>query len=980
MRKTMLKRTLALVLCASCVCNVPVDVSAKTVTNEDVEDYIYTSDEYITEMISNCYTQVSSKYTAPIYDGETVVLPIEDIYTEGDGEIEKVDDRDALSLTIDDKATLTIEVPETARYFIKFDYKSNDESILPIEFGMKVDGEYPFYETRRLEFETSWADDEDSDEASVDRYGNEIITLPEKIFQWESKYLMDASYRYSTPLEVELTAGTHTFELEVTEGTFYLGDIYLEAVTEVPDYTGSEKAEGKELITIQGEDFTIRNDSAIHAIAEFESGVYPYEVEHSVLNTIDADSFKTAGQTITYEFNVDVAGYYYIATNYRQSDKNGFPIFMDVKIDGEAPNKEFTSYQFAESTGYTTTTMVDSDGNKMSVYLEAGTHTISYTITIDNLRYILEATDRIMNGINDLSLEITKLAGTNKDQYRDLKIERYIPDVEERLNGWVSELRALEKSARIYTDGDTVAALSSLNVAADILESLAEEIDELAYRVSELTGTNSANQYLANMIDTVLGNKIAIDRIYIYQEDSTLPEKDGFFTGLWNSILRFFYSFTRQAYSVGSGDSEAIQVWVNWPKSYLEIMQKLIDEQFTPQTGIEVDLSLMPDANKLVLANASGDSPDVATGLNYALPFELAVRGALVDMTQFDDFQEVAQQYSAGLHIPATIGDSIYAMPETMNFWVLFYRTDILEKLNLEVPDTIEDVQDLASELQIRGLGFYYPTAGMTAMRNFHGTTPLILQAGGSLYNEDGTCSLGSEESMEGLTTLTELFTIYNLDVDIPSFYQHFRNGDMPIGIGDYSMYNLVKNAAPEIANSWEIALVPGTLNEETGEVERYVAGGGTSTIMFETDSEREAKAWEYVKWWSSADVQAEFGEMLQVMYGSEFIWNTANIDAFAQLPWSTKDKQVILEQAEWVLEVPRIPGTYMLERELSNAFVDVVVNGDELRSRIDTAITDIDRETERKMKEFGYIDEDGNCTYEIPTLEKVKEIIGLTE
>lgn len=974
MRKTMLKRTLALVLCASCVCNGPVDVSAKTVTNEDVEDYIYTSDEYITEMISNNYTQVSMKYTTPIYDGEKVTLPIKDIFTDGDGEL--VDE--GLSLTIGNKTVLTVEVPESARYFLKFNYKSNDESILPIEFGMKVDGEYPFYEMRRLEFETTWVDEHEGD-PNTDRYGNEIITLPKKLFRWESKYLMDASYRYSTPFEIELTEGTHTFELEVAEGTFFLGDIELEAVTEVAEYEKSEKAEGNELITIQGEKFTYRNDSSIHAIGEFDSGVYPYEVKTTKLNTIDADSFKTAGQTVTYEFEVKNSGYYYIATNYRQSDKNGFPIFMDVRIDGELPNKEFSSYEFKESTSYTTDTMVDPDGNKMSVYLEKGTHTISYTITIDNIRYVLEAVDRIMNGINDLSLEITKLAGTNKDKYRDLKIERYIPDVEERLSTWVEELEALEKSARIYTDGDEVAALSSLNVAKKVLASLADNTDELAYRVSELTGTNSANQYLANVVDTLLSNKIAIDRIYIYQENSVLPEKTGFFTNLWNSIMRFFYSFTKQAYSIDSGETEHIQVWVNWPKSYLEIMQKLIDEDFTPKTGIEVDLSLMPDPNKLVLANASGDSPDVATGLNYALPFEMAVRNALVDMTQFDDFREVAQQFSAGLHIPATIGDSIYAMPETMNFWVLFYRTDILDKLGLEIPQTIEDVQDLASELQIRGLGFYYPTAGMTAMRNFHGTTPILLQSGASLYNEDASCALGSEEAVEGFTTLTDLFTIYNLDVDIPSFYQHFRNGDMPIGIGDYSMYNLVKNAAPEIANSWEISMVPG-IEDENGEIQRYVAGGGTSTIMFKTDSEREAKAWEYVKWWSSAEIQQEFGEMLQIMYGSEFIWNTANIEAFSNLPWSTSDKQTILQQAEWVLEVPRIPGTYMLERELSNAFVDVVVNGDELRERVDEARTDIDRETMRKMEEFGYIDENGNCTYEIPTLEKVKEIIGLSD
>ena len=44
--------------------------------------------------------------------------------------------------------------------------------------------------------------------------------MPDKKIQGESKYLMDASYRYSTPLLVELTAGNHTLQIGVNEGTF----------------------------------------------------------------------------------------------------------------------------------------------------------------------------------------------------------------------------------------------------------------------------------------------------------------------------------------------------------------------------------------------------------------------------------------------------------------------------------------------------------------------------------------------------------------------------------------------------------------------------------------------------------------------------------------------------------------------------------------------------------------------------------------
>ena len=90
-----------------------------------------------------------------------------------------------------------------------------------------------------------------------------------------------------------------------------------------------------------------------------------------------------------------------------------------------------------------------------------------------------------------------------------------------------------------------------------------------------------------------------------------------------------------------------------------------------------------------MLANESGDAPDVATGVNYSIPFELGIRGALKDLTEFSDFAEVAERYNAGLIMPYVIGESIYALPETMNFQVMFYRNDILDKLGLEIPQTL---------------------------------------------------------------------------------------------------------------------------------------------------------------------------------------------------------------------------------------------------------------------------------------------------
>lgn len=975
-----LARVVALLLAGILILgNIPV-YAEEPVTTDDNFNSIYITATYSNERIQSSYSVVTKRYTAPTYTGEPVEINVEQSFASGTGII--TDDsygykNKVVKMDIDDTAVYSVNVPETALYILRFDYLSYDKSILPIEMSMKIDDEYPFYEARRVLLEATWVSD---GERSFDRYGNEIVSLPDKLIRWESKYFKDASYYHADPLVLELQKGNHFFSFKVAEGSVLMGNMYLEAIQEIAEYTGSERAIGDQLITIQAEDFTYRNDSSIRPVAEFEAGLDPYEITNTLMNTIDKDSFKNAGQKITYEFEVPESGYYYLATNYRQNDKADFPVFMDIEIDGEIPNAAFKTYPFDYTAKYKTISLKDKDNNKLSVYLEKGTHSMSFTINMETICHVLETVSSIMGEINDLSLEITKVAGTNKDKYRDLDITRYIPDVQDRLYGWADELERLHDSVKIYSPKTKkIAAFSSAFIAANQLRSLAEEPDELPFRVGELsTSINSTNKQLADLLDVLSKNRISFDRIYLFQEDAQLPKKPGFFIRIYLSIKRFIASFFDQAYSTNSINKEHIQVWVNRPRQYVEIMQKMIDEQFTPQTGIEVDLSIIFDAQKLILANASGEAPDIATGINYAIPFDLGIRGALKDLTEFDDFKEVANRFSPGLLIPVTIGDGIYSLPETMNFWVLFYRSDTFEKLGLEVPNTIQDLIDLLPELQMRGLNFFYPTAQMLALRNFHGTTPLIFQNGGELYNYDTAMTeLNSEESIEGLTMLTELFTIYNAPIDIPSFYQHFRNGDLPIGIGDISTYNLMVNAAPEIANSWGIALVPGVETED-GEILRYTAGGMDNILMFNSSEEREKAAWEFIKWWTSSEVQSEFGQTLQISYGTEYMWNTANMEAFEALPWDTQHKKIILEQAKWIKESPRILGTYMFERELSNAFNDIVVHGETLRIRVDEAVKTIDRETIRKFEEFGYI-KDGQVIkkYEVPTLDKVYEILG---
>ena len=123
-----------------------------------------------------------------------------------------------------------------------------------------------------------------------------------------------------------------------------------------------------------------------------------------------------------------------------------------------------------------------------------------------------------------------------------------------------------------------------------------------------------------------------------------------------------------------------------------------------------------------------------------------------------------------------------------------------------------------------------------------------------------------------------------------------------------------------------------------------------------------------------SSETQSAFQEQLLLSYGPEYLWFSANQEAFNNLAIPEEHRAVIAEQREWVQEPVRLPGSYMQERELSNVWNRIVFEGANPRAAIDRAITIINREITRKMEEFGYL-QDGVRVREfhLPTIETVQ-------
>ena len=178
-----------------------------------------------------------------------------------------------------------------------------------------------------------------------------------------------------------------------------------------------------------------------------------------------------------------------------------------------------------------------------------------------------------------------------------------------------------------------------------------------------------------------------------------------------------------------------------------------------------------------------------------------------------------------------------------------------------------------------------------------------------------------------------------------------FRTGEMPLGIDDYTFYNHLSVSAPEIRGLWEFAPIPGTVQAD-GSLRRDVSSSGTSAIIMEQADNKEA-SWEFLKWWTSKDVQVRFGREMEGLMGAAARYPTANIEALKELPWPVKDYNQLEEQWQWVQGVPEVPGGYFTGRHLDNAFREVVNNGTNPREALNDFMIYINDEIRVKRKEF---------------------------
>lgn len=842
-------------------------------------------------------------------------------------------------------------------YYLALDYHELENNIDNTQIGIRINQQTPFYESMTLVLPSVWTFA--SSTFLLDRYQNEIQPSSIKQKAWRTHAIDD--YKGMHPgLFGFYLEGHDEIEIYHVNGHVLIGNLYFVLQPTVPTYeaylnTHGDKPVIDQLTMISARDMTYRNDPSIRLRSEQDPSNLYYDTQFLKLNVIFGDSWQNNGQSISYDIEVPQSGYYHVSFKYRQYLIRDMSVFRKITVNGQVPFDLLESYAFPYTTSFINRTLVDEDEKPLKIYLNEGINVIRLQAVNYPYRQTIETIQYVMREIQGLSLNIKRYTSGGTDRYRDWDIDTYFPEAANHMLFWADLLEEEQNRLRVVSTIQDPSEISNLRVASIRLRDIAKDINKLPGRMAQFSdGDASINQMLGNTMQRLLRSNLELERL-MFHGDQRIPRPHAHvFVNAFEGVKRLVLSFVNNPYSVSARQEDELMVWVNHPRQYIEIMQALIDQKYNGPK--KITLSQMPDQNKLILANASGQAPDIAIGVNHWIPYEFAIRDASLDLRQFSGYEELVQNFTKGAMIPFVFEQGVFGLPATQNFWVTYYRKDILESIGItEIPQTWDEIIAILPLLQSYGMNYFVPLAQFSGLKPFVATLPFIYQFGGDLYTEDGMrTNINSDQTLRGIRLMSELFTLYNLPKFVASFYNHFRYGLLPIGISDLSTYLLLQTAAVELDGLWGMDLHPGVYHPERDEIVRYSAVGGQANMILSATRYPE-ESWDFLKWWMSTEIQSEFAFVLQSTYGKAYFWNTANVNAFKQIPMPQEYKDIVLRQWEFGIEASRIPGNYMVERELSNAWTKIVFDGTNPRQALDEAVRISNREILYKMAEFGY-------------------------
>ena len=865
---------------------------------------------------------------------------------------------------LDAEATMTwqLSLPNTAQYAVVVEYASRMADNRQYDLNVMINGKTPYDEASELVLHKRWhtktAENTLPDRIfKLDSYGNELTDSQSELQGWQTAALYDSEGKYNEKLLFALASGDE-FTISFTSGYIAVSGVTLMPVEELPDYAtvlesyqaaGYTAADGQSLV-LQAEMPQYVSDPMINATFDHLSvATQPQDAYRTLMNTIGKTYWQYTGQSITYAFTVKHSGLYKIDLRVRQNFQRGVQVGRRIKLDGLVPFKELDNYRFAFSDRWSVQELGNNEEPYL-FYLEAGKHTLSMDVVTAYPGVILQM-QQVQLELNDFYRQILMIVGSDPDPYRDYMLTDAIPDFREQLETYRITLENLLNTLYIsgFEKGGEVVTVEEL---ADQIAIFIEDPDKTATQLSTLKDNLAA---LGTWMLTLTQQPLELDYIGIIPSDAlSLKNEETFFDNFLYGFKVFLASFVVDYTTLDDSVSkEPLEVWANVGRDQAQIIKRLVDNEFEEMYDIDVKFNLVQQA--LIPATLSGKGPDVAIMVSPTDVINLSVRDALVPLNQFSvgenisSFEEVKDWFQPASTALYSYEGKTYGLPMDEQFFMMFYRRDVLQELGLAVPTTWEEMNKVISVLARNYLSVGIPSGANEVMFQ-----TLLMQHGGSYYVDGWKhTGLNSDSAVAAFRQWTEFFTKYSLPVEYDP-YSRFRSGEMPIVINYYTFYNTLYSSAPEIKGLWEMAPIPGVVQED-GSVNQTSMGTGTAVVLFKKAQNYDA-GWTFMQWLVSSDTQSKYASEVESIMGVAGRYNTANIEAFKNIAWKKSSQQQLLKQWEQMQIVQMTPVSYYYTRNVTNAFRKAVYSSVNPREALGSYARDIEKEIQRKRKIFGLV------------------------
>lgn len=862
----------------------------------------------------------------------------------------------------------TVNIPETGVYNIKMIYEALESNTNDVEFSLLIDGESPYATASRITLSKRWINES---EIKQDSRQNDIRPGQISTPCWQETPLEDIDGLFNEPLEFYMEAGEHTITFEsekaefaVKSFTFYQYEA--PAAYTAPSDSDLTQAQGQK-ITLEGETAAYKSSRTLYPTADKSSyltssanGSSPTKTRY---NTIGSGSWTQSTQTVTWEFNVDKAGYYKIGIRGRQDQMRGMYSNRRLYVNGEVPCLEANQIKFYYDTDWSITTPKSENGDDLYFYLQSGTNTISLEAVPGEIGEIMGDLDELVYNINSYYRQIRQITGPDPDEYNNYMIDTAIPSIVPDFKEYAKTLR--DKKAEIEKlSGSGGTEAETLEKMAIVLDKCIKKPDLIPEMMSQIKDNITS---VSSFVNQYREQPLEVDMIEVATSDQDFTSCDkSFFGSLGFGFKGFIGSFFEDYNALSDEDESAMECWVMLGRDNAEALQQLISSEYNPTAKTKINLKLVQGG--IVEATFAGKGPDLALFMGGDFPIQLAARGVLTDLTTFSDFDEVKSRFADDATVLYQYNGGTYGLPCDQTFPMLFYRSDILSEYGIDPATDLNTWDGLLNCLPTLQRNYLEVGLILPVMTSTGGTTQvsaitepgntfamLLLQQGLNYYNEEQTkTTFDTQEAVNAFDTWTKFYTTYSFQQTYDAFTR-FRTGDMPVVIQNYTFYNQLSVAAPEIKGCWGFQPVPGTVQED-GTINHAANSNGSGAIIFTKAADQEG-AWDFIKWFTSTDAQVKYGNNIESILGTMGRYATANEEALQQLSWTTSEVNLLLDQLNSQVEIPIIPASYGVTRNVMNAFRAVVNDYDNARDTLFWYNKDINDEITRKLEDLGLYD-----------------------